>query len=44
MAINIYYSRKEWGPVHVNIPRDVLAKIENFDSFKTEEEIGKSQV
>ena len=25
------------GPVHVNIPRDVLAKLENFDSFKDEE-------
>jgi len=25
------------GPVHVNIPRDVLAKLESFDSFKDEE-------
>ena len=24
------------GPVHVNIPRDVLAKLESFDSFKDE--------
>ena len=26
----------KWGPVHVNIPRDVLAGIESFDSFKNE--------
>ena len=38
MAINLTTQGKN-GPVHVNIPRDVLAKIENFDSFKIEEEI-----
>ena len=26
----------KWGPVHVNIPRDVLAGNESFDSFKNE--------
>ena len=24
----------KWGPVHLNIPRDVLAGKETFDSFK----------
>ena len=33
-ALNISTHGK-WGPVHVNIPRDVLAGIESFDSFKT---------
>ena len=37
MAINFTTQGKN-GPVHVNIPRDVLAKIENFDSFNNEEE------
>ena len=34
-ALNISKHGK-WGPVHINIPRDVLAGIENFDSFKNE--------
>ena len=33
-ALNLSTHGK-WGPVHVNIPRDVLAGIESFDSFKT---------
>ncbi|MDC1296610.1 thiamine pyrophosphate-binding protein [Alphaproteobacteria bacterium] len=31
--------RGKWGPVHVNIPRDVLAGIEKFDTFKIENKI-----
>jgi thiamine pyrophosphate-dependent acetolactate synthase large subunit-like protein len=34
-ALNLSTHGK-WGPVHVNIPRDVLAGIESFYSFKTE--------
>ena len=34
-ALNLSTHGK-WGPVHVNIPRDVLAGIESFDSFKIE--------
>jgi len=37
-ALNLATHNK-WGPVHVNIPRDVLAGVESFDSFKIERKI-----
>ena len=37
-ALNLSTQGK-WGPVHVNIPRDVLAGIEKFDTFKIENKI-----
>ena len=37
-ALNLAMHDK-WGPVHVNIPRDILAGVENFDSFKIERKI-----
>jgi len=37
-ALNLATNNK-WGPVHVNIPRDVLAGVESFDSFKIERKI-----
>ena len=37
-ALNLA-THDKWGPVHVNIPRDVLAGVEIFDSFKIESKI-----
>jgi len=37
-ALNLA-THDKWGPVHVNIPRDVLAGVESFDSFKIERKI-----
>ncbi|SVB39287.1 uncharacterized protein METZ01_LOCUS192141, partial [marine metagenome] len=37
-ALNLT-THDKWGPVHVNIPRDVLAGLESFDSFKIESKI-----
>ena len=34
----------KWGPVHVNIPRDVLAGMSRFDSFKTEYKIENKKI
>ena len=34
----------KWGPVHVNIPRDVLAGTEKFESFKIEDTIENSEI
>ncbi len=37
-ALNLSTQGK-WGPVHINIPRDVLAGISSFDEFKIENKI-----
>ena len=37
-AINLATNEK-WGPVHVNIPRDVLAGVERYETYKIENEI-----
>ena len=37
-ALNLA-THDKWGPVHVNIPRDVLAGVESFDSFKIKRKI-----
>ena len=42
-ALNLSKHGK-WGPVHINIPRDVLAGIESFDSFKTEIKIENKNI
>ena len=34
-AINLATNEK-WGPVHVNIPRDVLAGVERYETYKIE--------
>ena len=43
IALNLSKHGK-WGPVHVNIPRDVLAGIENFDTFKIENKIENNNI
>ena len=42
-ALNLTTHGK-WGPVHVNIPRDVLAGTEKFESFKIEDKIENSEI
>ncbi len=42
-ALNLVTHGK-WGPVHVNIPRDVLAGIESFETFKIEEKIENKNI
>ena len=42
-ALNLTTHGK-WGPVHVNIPRDVLAGTEIFESFKIENKIENSEI
>ena len=37
-------TKGKWGPVHINIPRDVLAGIETFDSFKIENKIESKKI
>jgi len=34
----------KWGPVHVNIPRDVLSGIEKYDTFKIESKIETKKI
>jgi len=34
----------KWGPVHVNIPRDVLSGIEQYDTFKVESKIDNKKI
>ena len=34
----------KWGPVHVNIPRDVLSGIEKYDTFKVESKIETKKI
>ena len=42
-ALNLSTHGK-WGPVHINLPRDVLAGSESFNSFKTEINIDNKKV
>ena len=42
-ALNLTTHGK-WGPVHVNIPRDVLAGTENFAAFKIEDKIENKEI
>ena len=42
-ALNLS-TKGKWGPVHINIPRDVLAGIETFDSFKIENKIESKKI
>ena len=42
-ALNLATHGK-WGPVHVNIPRDVLAGIEIFETFKIEDKIENKNI
>ena len=42
-ALNLT-THDKWGPVHVNIPRDVLAGVESFDSFKIESKIEHKKI
>ena len=42
-ALNISTQGK-WGPVHVNIPRDVLSGIESFDNFIIENKIEPKKI
>ncbi len=42
-ALNLTTHGK-WGPVHVNIPRDVLAGTENFEAFKIEDKIENTKI
>ena len=42
-ALNLTTHGK-WGPVHVNIPRDVLAGTEKFESFKIEDKIENTEI
>ncbi len=42
-AFNLATNGK-WGPVHVNIPRDVLAGMSSYDSFKTENKIENKKI
>ena len=42
-ALNLTMHEK-WGPVHVNIPRDVLAGTENFETFKIEDKIENTDI
>ena len=37
-------TKGKWGPVHLNIPRDVLAGNEIFDSFKIENKIDSKKI
>ena len=34
----------KWGPVHVNIPRNVLSGIEKYDTFKVESKIENKKI
>ncbi|MDB2349428.1 thiamine pyrophosphate-binding protein [Alphaproteobacteria bacterium] len=34
----------KWGPVHVNIPRNVLSGIESFDTFKIESKVENKKI
>ena len=36
--------QEKWGPVHVNIPRDVLSGIEKYDTFKVESKIETKKI
>ena len=36
--------QEKWGPVHVNIPRDVLSGIEKYDTFKVESKIENKKI
>ena len=42
-ALNLS-TKGKWGPVHVNIPRDVLAGSGNFDTFKIENKIESNKI
>ena len=42
-ALNLSTQGK-WGPVHVNIPRDVLSGIESFDNFIIENKIEPNNI
>ena len=42
-ALNLS-TKGKWGPVHVNIPRDVLAGSGNFDTFKIENKIESKKI
>ena len=42
-ALNLS-TKGKWGPVHINIPRDVLAGSEIFDSFKIENKIESKKI
>ena len=42
-ALNLTTHGK-WGPVHVNIPRDVLAGTENFEAFKIQDKIDNIKI
>ena len=42
-ALNLATHGK-WGPVHVNIPRDVLAGVKSFNSFKIEDKIQHNNI
>jgi len=37
-------TQDKWGPVHVNIPRDVLSGIEQYDTFKVESKIETKKI
>jgi len=40
----ILSTKGKWGPIHVNIPRDVLAGSGNFDVFKIENKIESKKI
>ena len=42
-ALNLS-TKGKWGPVHINIPRDVLAESEIFNSFKIENKIESKKI
>ena len=42
-ALNLS-TKGKWGPVHVNIPRDVLAGSRDFDTFKIENKIESKKI
>ncbi|MDB0003129.1 thiamine pyrophosphate-binding protein [Alphaproteobacteria bacterium] len=42
-ALNLS-TKGKWGPVHVNIPRDVLAGSRNFDTYKIENKIESKKI
>jgi thiamine pyrophosphate-dependent acetolactate synthase large subunit-like protein len=42
-ALNLS-TKGRWGPVHINIPRDILAGSEIFDSFKIENKIESKKI
>jgi len=42
-ALNLS-TKGKWGPVHINIPRDVLAGSEIFNSFKIENKIESKKI